>query len=293
MGSDGVVVSGCEPTPRAWTAAIKAHCALDEPLEAAALLEEAVDAYQSSGASQSASARRKPPFAAPGYKPPFLGARAGPWSADPGGKRAGRGRDAAPRAPEPIAFNLVAAAFARAGAPRRAEDILWLMDAAGVRPNEATYNTVIAAYADAARPAKVSEARRASASTRGLAVSFGGVSPGFEHDAALDTSFRPPPRVSNASSSSFSSSSSSSSSAPDEAFDEDPSAASDEDPADAALRVLREMRDASARGSPRARPRAWTSALAASARRDAEGASRLRRDARTRRVSPGFARGRR
>ena len=274
VGSDGVVVSGCEPTPRAWTAAIKAHCALDEPLEAAALLEEAVDAYQSSGASQSASARRKPPFAAPGYKPPFLGARAGPWSADPGGKRAGRGRDAAPRAPEPIAFNLVAAAFARAGAPRRAEDILWLMDAAGVRPNEATYNTVIAAYADAARPAKVSEARRASASTRGLAVSFGGVSPGFEHDAALDTSFRPPPRVSNASSSSFSSSSSSSSSAPDEAFDEDPSASSDEDPADAALRVLREMRDASARGvAPAPGARAWTSALAASARAaDAEGA---------------------
>jgi pentatricopeptide repeat protein len=43
VGKDGVVVLGCEPTRRAWTAAIKAHCDLDEPSEAAALLREAVE----------------------------------------------------------------------------------------------------------------------------------------------------------------------------------------------------------------------------------------------------------
>ena len=50
VGADGVVVLGCEPTRRAWTAAIKAHCDLDEPSEAAALLREAVESEARRGA---------------------------------------------------------------------------------------------------------------------------------------------------------------------------------------------------------------------------------------------------
>ena len=67
--------------------------------------------------------------------------------------------------------------------PRRAEDLLWLMDAADVSPDEATYNTVIGAYAAVARPpGRARDAAGASASaTLCLADPL-------EYDAALDTS---------------------------------------------------------------------------------------------------------
>ena len=103
VGADGVVVLGCEPTRRAWTAAIKAHCDLDEPSEAAALLREATQSEARRGAGGRTAER--------------AGGLAKPSDAN---KR---------RGVERVAFNVVAAAYARARAPRRAEDLLWLMDA--------------------------------------------------------------------------------------------------------------------------------------------------------------------
>jgi len=49
-GGDGEgMVLGCEPTRRAWTALIKAHCDAGEVVVAAALLEEAVEAEAAKG----------------------------------------------------------------------------------------------------------------------------------------------------------------------------------------------------------------------------------------------------
>ena len=163
VGADGVVVLGCKPSRRAWTAIIKAHCDLDEPSDAAALLREAVE-----------SEARRDSRAGGAFGLGVVGAGGAPGE----GARSRR-RDETQttnreqtnmKAPSPqkqkqkpsdanklrgverVAFNLVAACYSRARAPRRAEDLLWLMDAAGVAPDAVTYNTVIGAYAAAARP---------------------------------------------------------------------------------------------------------------------------------------------
>ena len=167
---------------------------------------------------------------------------------------------------ERVAFNLVAAAFSRAGMPRRAEDLLWLMDAADVSPDEATYNTVIGAYAAVARPpGRARDAAGASASaTLCLADPL-------EYDAALDTSIawtktsdetrnphrnrQPLPRAIRA---------------PDEEFARD----DEEDPVDAAFRLLREMRSPRVRVAPGVR--AWTAVVAACARAEDVPARRRR-----------------
>ena len=227
VGSDGVLVSGCEPTPRAWTAVIKAHCDAGEVTQAAALLQEAIDAESTSRARE----------------PSSRGARRRRASEKPS-ERNRRG------GVERVAFNLVAAAFSRAGMPRRAEDLLWLMDAADVKPDEATYNTIIGAYAAVARPP--GRARDTAAAGASLSLSLGLADP-LEYDAALDTSIalaKTPDR--NVRSRGIH--------APDEEFARD----DEEDPVDAAFRLLREMR------SPRVRIvpglRAWTAVVAACAR---------------------------
>ena len=108
VGADGVVVLGCEPTRRAWTAAIKAHCDLDEPSEAAALLREAVESEARRGA---------------GPRVPRGGAG---LSRVRGGGASASGDVNKPsdvnkhRGVERVAFNVVASRT-RARAPRRAE----------------------------------------------------------------------------------------------------------------------------------------------------------------------------
>jgi pentatricopeptide repeat protein len=239
VGKDGVVVLGCEPTRRAWTAAIKAHCDLDEPSEAAALLREAVES----------EARRG------------VGGRDARDPRDGGARlRSKVSRTRKPsdankhRGVERVAFNVVAAAYSRARAPRRAEDLLWLMDAAGVKPDEVTYNTIIGAYASAARPAPLSSPRR-----RRLLDAFGGA---FKADdtvdemieLALDTvvRFDGEGRLKN------------NSNAPDEDFARDDDVSDDETPTDAAFRLLREMRSARVGLTPS--QRTWTAVLTACAR---------------------------
>ena len=242
VGADGVVVLGCEPTRRAWTAAIKAHCDLDEPSEAAALLREAVESEARRGVG-GRDARDPRDGAA------RLRAR---------GSRTRKPSDANKhRGVERVAFNVVAAAYSRARAPRRAEDLLWLMDAAGVRPDEVTYNTVIGAYAYAARPAPPSSPRR-----RRLLDAFGGA---FKADDAVDEMIE----LALDTDVVFSKGkgvlrNDLLKNAPDEDFARDDDVSEEETPTDAAFRLVREMR--SARVGLKPSLRTWTAVLTACAR---------------------------
>ena len=245
VGADGVVVLGCEPTRRAWTAAIKAHCDLDEPSEAAALLREATQSEARRGAGGRTAER--------------AGGLAKPSDAN---KR---------RGVERVAFNVVAAAYARARAPRRAEDLLWLMDAAGVRPDEVTYNTIIGAYAAAARPAA-----SASASRRRRLETFSpnGDADGMDEmiELALDTDvrFRADSAATRSSASRRRADGgaafppSGARFAPDEDFARDDDVPDEETPVEAAFRLVREMRSERVGLVPSRRT--WTAVLTACAR---------------------------
>jgi pentatricopeptide repeat protein len=108
----GMIVLGCEPTRRAWTALIKAHCDAGEVVAAAALLEEAIEAEAAKGGSQGARGGGS------------TGDGGGAGSAA-GGKRGGKGKGKGKSSDrnkatgvELITFNLVAAAFSRAGEPQ-------------------------------------------------------------------------------------------------------------------------------------------------------------------------------
>ena len=242
VGADGVVVLGCEPTRRAWTAAIKAHCDLDEPSEAAALLREAVESEARRGA---------------GPRVPRGGA--GPSRVRGGGASASgdvnKPSDANKhRGVERVAFNVVASAYARARAPRRAEDLLWLMDAAGVRPDEVTYNAVIGAYAAAARPAASSSPRRRRLET----FERGGAHDGVDLsmiELALDTDVRFRTTLNGGTTLNV---------APDEDFARDDDVPDEETPTEAAFRLVREMRSKRVGLSPSRRT--WTAVLTACAR---------------------------
>ena len=250
VGADGVVVLGCEPTRRAWTAAIKAHCDLDEPSEAAALLREAVRSEATRGAGERGGAAHA--------------------RVRGGGSRVEKPSDANKhRGVERMAFNVVAAAYARARAPRRAEDLLWLMDAAGVRPDEVTYNTVIGAYAAAARPASTG----ASTSRRRRLETFGGASYATDEmiELALDTDVRfvrsasatgAPNEARPGENATFPSSAGTF--APDEDFARDDDVPDEETPVEAAFRLVREMRSERVGLSPS--ERTWTAVLTACAR---------------------------
>ena len=241
-GADDVL--GCEPTPRAWTAGIKAHCEAGEVIAAAALLEEAVEAA-AAGDDRRARAR---------------------GAGSPGTKSSDRNKRFAV---ERIAFNLVAAAFSRDGSPGRAEKVLRLMEKADVPPDETTYNTVIGAYAAAARPPRggdrgwrwrqrqeeIGGVAGVTGGSGGVSV-FGDVPSGARHhsaasadldeDIAAADGFAPPTPPS------FLSPSASQ----DETED-------DEDPVDAACRLLAEMRSAGSHLRPSVR--SWTAVLSACA----------------------------
>ena len=271
VGADGVVVLGCEPTRRAWTAIIKAHCDLDESNEAAAMLREAVES----------EARRNVKG---------NGRTGGLGGLDTTHRRQATNTNSTSKVPhhvkpsdanklrgvERVAFNVVAACYSRARAPRRAEDLLWLMDAAGVQPDEVTYNTVIGAYAAAARPPPSGGVERFKMRRLGIQnsstafVSDGAPigtgdsfnSTGFDDmiELALDTDVRF--TVNN---NSFGST------APDEDFTA-PDELSEESPVDAVFRLTREMRSKRVGLSPSLRT--WTAVLTACARAgDADRAS--------------------